>query len=114
MTENTKNGNIGIFWLEMILAVFIPFTIWWSMTPTNILNSNSLFELLEHMGLSGCIFLFLAGIPAGMIGIRKSKEMQKRKTATIVLSVMNLSAGIIEIVTFILVFCAAIFGGVSA
>ncbi len=114
MTENTKNGNIGTFWLELILAIFIPFTIWWSMTPTNILNSNSLFGLLEHMGLTGCIFLFLAGIPAGIIGIRKSKEMQKRKIATIVLSVMNLSAGIVEVGTLILTFCAVIFGGVSA
>lgn len=114
MTENTKNDNIGIFWLELVLAIFIPFTIWWSMTPTNILNSNSLFGLLEHMGLTGCIFLFLAGIPAGMIGIRKAKEMQKRKIATIVLSVMNLSAGIVEVGTFILTFCAAIFGGFSA
>ncbi len=114
MTKNTKNGNISTFWLELVLAVFIPFTIWWSMTPTNILNSNPLFGLLEHMGLTGCIFLFLAGIPAGMIGIRKAKEMQKRKIATIVMSVMNLSAGIVEVGTFILTFCSAIFGGVSA
>jgi hypothetical protein len=114
MTENAKNGNIGTFWLELILAVFIPFMIWWSMTPTNVLNSSSLFGLLEHIGIGGSVLIFFVGIPVGIIGIRKAKEMQKRKIATIVLSVLNLSAGIIEIGTFILVFCAAIFGGVSA
>ncbi len=114
MIKNAKNGNIGTFWLELVLAIFIPFIIWWNMTPTNILNSNSLFGLLEHMGLTGCILLFLVGIPAGIIGIRKAKEMQKRKIATIVLSVLNLSAGIIEIGTLILILYAVIFGGVSA
>lgn len=114
MTKNTKNGNISTFWLEFILAVFIPFTIWWSMTPTNVLNSSSLFGLLEHIGIGGSVLIFFVGIPVGIIGIRKAKEMQKRKIATIVLSVMNLSAGIVEVGTFILTFCAAIFGGVSA
>ena len=74
MTENAKNGNTGTFWLELILTVFIPFMIWWSMTPTNVLNSSSLFGLLEHIGIGGSVLIFFVGIPVGIIGIRKAKD----------------------------------------
>ena len=77
------------------------------------LNSNSLLKLLEPIGLIGSALIFLAGIPIGIIGIRKSKIMEKRRIATIVLSLINLSAGIIETIMLILVFCAVVFGGAS-
>ena len=77
------------------------------------LNSNSLLKLLELIGLIASALIFLAGIPIGIIGIRQSKIMEKRRIATIVLSLINLSAGIIETIMLILVFCAVVFGGAS-
>ena len=113
MTKNIKRPYMWIFWLELMLATVIPFIIWWSNTPTNILNSNFLFGLLKTIGLVGSDLIFFAGIPAGIIGIIKSKRMEKLRIATLVLSLLNLCAGIIEIITLILAFCMAVFGGVS-
>ena len=114
MTKNVTRPNRWIFWLELLLAAFIPFIIWWSITPTNILNSSSLFKLLETIGLRGSTLIFFTGVPIGVIGLRKAKGMEKRRTATIILSLLNLSAGIMEVAALLLIFCAVVVGGVSA
>lgn len=107
--ENSKQKNIGIFFLELILVSFIPFIIWWSKTPTNVLNSTPLFGLLEKIGLTGSMLLFLLGIPVGIIGIKKSKKLEKHKNITIILSLINLLAGITEITTlFLIILCSNI------
>ncbi len=110
-----KTGKLAqaLFWLELILAILIPFIVWWSMTPTNILNSNSMFRLLECVGSNGSILICFAGIPIGLIGIIKAKKMENLRIATIMLSLINLFAGIIEVGMLILIFCKVIFGGVS-
>ncbi|MBQ2734773.1 MAG: hypothetical protein IJF33_02975 [Clostridia bacterium] len=113
MIKNTKRPNTEIFWLELALAILIPFIICWTMIPTNILNSNSLFRLLESIGLCGSTLIFFFGIPVGIIGIIKAKGIEKRRIATIALSILNLSAGIIEIVMLILIFYAVVFRGAS-
>ena len=113
MTKNVTRPNRWIFWLELLLAAFIPFIIWWSITPTNILNSNSLFKLLETIGLRGSTLIFFTGVPIGVIGLRKAKGMEKRRTATIVLSILNLSMASIEIALMFLIFCMVVFGGAS-
>ena len=111
-----KTENIAprtLFWLELILATFIPFIIWWSMTPTNILNSSFLFGLLECIGLSGSALIFFAGIPIGLAGIKKAKELGKCRIPTIVLSLINLSTGIFEVGMLILILCMVGLGRVS-
>ncbi len=114
MKENHTVFDKIIFWLELALFLVIPFVIWWSNTPTNILNSNSLFKLLETIGMWGSGIILLASIPVGIIGIIKAKRMIKLRKTTFVLSIINLSAGIIEVGMLIAVFCAVVFGGVSA
>ena len=39
------------FGLELALVLVIPFVIWWSTTPTNVLNSHFLYKLLEIVGI---------------------------------------------------------------
>jgi len=108
-----KKSNIWIFWVELMLAIIIPFIVWWSITPTNILNSNFLFRLLELIGLCGSIIIFFVGAPFGIIGIIRSRKMDKLRIATITFSIVNLTVATIEIVMLILIFCRVVFGGVS-
>ncbi len=112
MKENNTIFNKMIFWLEFAFVLIIPFVIWWSTTPTNVLNSNSLYKLLEAVGIFGS-GLLPVGIPVGIIGIIMSKRMIKLRKATIFLSIINLSVGSIEILMLLLIFCAVIFGGAS-
>lgn len=112
MKENNMIFNKMILGLEILFVLIIPFVIWWSATPTNVLNSNSLYKLLETVGVFGS-GLLPVGMLVGIIGIIMSKRMIKLRRATIFLSIINLSAGIIEILMLILVFFSVIFGGVS-
>ena len=114
MKENIENPDTEIFWLEFTLALMIPIIICWSIIPTNILNTYFPLKILEAIGFCGSILIFFVGIPVGISGIRKAKRTGKLQGATIVLSILNLSAGIIEIVLLILLFCAVVFKGVSA
>ena len=112
MKENNPIFNKNIFVLEILFVLIIPFVICWSITPTNVLNSNSLYKLLEAVGIFGS-GLLPVGIPVGIIGIIVSKRMAKLRKATLFLSITNLSAGIIEIFILLLIFCTVIFGGAS-
>ena len=103
----------ALFEYELILAAFIPFIIWWSFIPTNVLNSSFWFGLLECIGLCGSVIIFFEGIPIGIIGVKKAKELGKKRIPMIVLSLINLSAGIIEVGMLILVFYMVAFRGVS-
>ena len=73
MKENNPIFNKMIFWLEILFVLIIPFVICWSITPTNVLNSNSLYKLLEAVGILGS-GLLPVGIPVGIIGIIVSIE----------------------------------------
>ena len=102
-----------IFGFELALFLIIPFVVWWSTTPTNILNSSALYKLLETVGIWGSSTFLLIGIPAGIIGIIKAKRITKLKKTTFVLSIINLVAGSVEVLMLLLIFCAVVFGGVS-
>ena len=101
------------FGLELAFVLVIPFVIWWSTTPTNVLNSNSLYKLLEAVGILGSDIILLIGIPAGIIGIIKARRMIKLRKTIFVLSIINLVAGSIEILMLLIIFCAVVFGGAS-
>lgn len=68
---------------------------------------------MEVVNLIESILIFFAGIPVGVIGIIKAKRMIKLRNATIALSIINLFAGIIEILILLFIFYAVVFRGVS-
>ena len=112
MKENNTVFDKIIFALECSLVLFVPFVILWSF-PTAALNSDALYRFLEAVGVFGHGCILLAGIPAGVIGIIKAKRMVQLRKPTLVLSIINISAGSIELLMWLLVFCAVIFGGVT-
>ena len=109
--KNTVFSKI-LFGLEFALVLVIPFVIWHSTTPTNVLNSNSLYKLLEIAGICGRCLL-PAGIPVGIVGIIVSKRMAQLRKSTLVLSIINLSVGSIEVLLGLAILGAVIFGGAS-
>lgn len=109
--KNTVFSKI-LLGLEFALVLVIPFVIWWATTPTNVINSNSLYKLLEIVGVCGC-GLLPVGIPIGIVGIIVSKRMAQLRKITLVLSIINLSAGSIEILMGLVIFFVVIFGGAS-
>lgn len=113
MKKNNTVFEIIIFALELILFLVIPFVVWWSVTPTNVLNSNSLYKFLAAIGIRGSNIVFFAGIPVGIIGIIKAKRMIKLRKTTLALSIINLVAGSVEVFMLLLIFCAVVFGGIS-
>ena len=100
------------FGLELAFVLVIPFVIWWSTTPTNVLNSHFLYKLLEIVGIVGCVLLPV-GIPVGIMGIIMSKRMEQLRKSTLILSIVNLSVGSIEILMLLVLFGAVVFGGAS-
>ena len=113
MKENNTAFEKIIFGFELALLLIIPFVVWWSITPTNVLNSNSLCKLLETIGIWGSGIILLVDIPVGIIGIIKAKRMIKLRKTTFTLSIINLVAGSFEVFMLLLIFCAVVFGGVS-
>ena len=113
MKENNTVFDKIFFGFELAICLVISFVVWWSITPTNVLNSSSLYKLLETVVIWGSGIFLLIGIPAGIIGIIKAKRMTKLKKTTFVLSIINLVAGSVEVLMLLLVFCAVVFGGVS-
>lgn len=112
-TVKQKMNNKKVFLMELLFAIMIPIIVWWTNIPTNVLNSNFMWGYLETAGILGVILMFFAGIPVGILGLRKSKQMKKLRNITFALSVLNISVGAIEIVTFFLILCAVLFGGVT-
>jgi ABC-type antimicrobial peptide transport system permease subunit len=112
MIKNTENSKY--FYLELLVVLLIPFIILCASIPTNVLNSNIFMKLIQSIGELAIITMLFAGIPVGIIGIIKSKRMNQFRIPTKVLSIVNLSMGAIEIVILIVIFCAVLFGGISA
>lgn len=113
MKKNSTVLDKALFGMQLALFLVKPFVIWWATTPTNILNSNSLFKLLEVVGIFGSGLTPL-GIPAGIIGIIMAKRMIKFRKATLVLSIINLVVGAIAIIIGLVLLCAVLFGGATA
>lgn len=106
-------GVPGIFITELVFAAVIPFIIVWVLTPTSVLNSSAVFGAIGMVGGIGGAVLLIGGIPIGITGIKTARGMDRMRWATKVLSIVNLTAGMIEIVILIFIFCAVIFGGVA-
>ena len=98
MRKNSTVLDKALFGMQIALFLVKPFVIWWATTPTNILNSNSLFKLLEVVGI---------------IGIIMAKRMIKFRKATLVLSIINLAVGAVAIIMVLVILCAVLFGGAT-
>ena len=114
MSDDQKRSGIFIFWLELITAAFVALIVCCSLIPTNILNSNSLLFVLQNVAIGAIVLILFAGIPVGIVGIVKSKKMIKDRIATMVLSVINLSAAAFEFAIICLIFYGVMFLGLSA
>jgi len=108
-----KLSDNYVLWLEAAFMSLIPFIVLWAATPTNILNSNFLFKQLEIIGICGSGAILFAGIPVGVVGLKKAKEMIRLRKTAITMSIINLFAAGIEILLLLSIFCAVVFGGAS-
>ena len=104
---NVINRIVWPFWLQICDVLFIPFIVWWSLTPTNVLNSSPCWKMLERAGLFGAALLFFTGILFGVIGLVKARKMSRLRIPTRVLAVINIGAGFILLVLLIMMFVAA-------
>ena len=103
---SAANGIVWPFWLQVCNAAFIPFIVWWGLTPSNVLNSAPGWEMLEHVALFGAALLFFTGILFGVIGLVKAREMSRLRVPTRVLAVMNIAAGLFLLALLILIIVA--------
>lgn len=101
------NRIVWPFWLQICDVLFIPFIVWWSLTPTNVLNLNPGWKMLERVGLFGAALLFFTGILFGVIGFVKARKMSRLRIPTKVLAVVNIGAGISLLVLLVLMLYAA-------
>ena len=110
----TKNLSTRLFVaVELILIAYIPFIVWWGVTPTNVLNSDFFYGVLNFVGLSGITLLLLVGIPLGIVGIIRAKKCGKKQILVKVLSIILLAAGIILNVVPIIILFMTLFGLIS-
>lgn len=104
---NVANGVIWPFWLQVCDGIFIPFVVWWGLTPTNVLYSAPGWKVLESVGGLGGALLFLTGILFGIIGLVKARKMSRLRIITSVLAVVNIGAGLFLLALLILIMVAA-------
>ena len=113
MKENNTALEKMIFGFELTLFLVIPFVVWLSTTPTNVLNSNSLYKQLGTIGIWVRGITLLADIPVGIIGIITAKRMIRLRKTTFVLSIINLVAGSVVVFMSLLMIGVVIIGGLS-
>ena len=101
------------FWLELVPFAILPFVIWWSTTPTNVLHAASWGRLLESVGIFGTVLLYITEIPIGIIGLTASKKMTTLRLTTKLLSIAHLALGAIMAAGTLLLIGLILFGGLS-
>lgn len=94
------------FWLQVCDVLFIPFIVWWGLTPTNVLNSNPYWKALERVGCGGAALLFFTGILFGVIGLVQARKMSRLRIGTSVLAVVNICAGAFLLALLVLIILA--------
>ena len=93
MEQNDQKKILWPFFLQIPLLVLIPFFIWYSKTPTNVLNSSLWWKLLQTVGIGGSIILFWVGIPVGVLGLKNAKRTQGLCIPTRIMAVITFAAG---------------------
>ncbi len=102
-----------VFVANIFLVVHLPFIVFWSKIPNNILNSNSLWGWIELIGFAGAFYVLVGGIALGIMGIKESKKMEKFGRATKVMSIINLCAGVCEVGLFVILIFGVVVGSIS-
>ena len=82
-----------LFGIELIPWLFVPFVIWWSNTPTNVLNASTYGEILEFVGILGLFIISGYLLPTGIAGLVLLKKQNKLRVTTKIVSIVNLSLG---------------------
>ena len=103
---SAAHGIVWPFWLQVCDSVFIPFIVWWGLTPANVLNSAAGWKMLERVSRFGAAVLFFTGVLFGVIGLVKAREMSRLRVPTRVLAVVNIAAGLFLLALLILIIVA--------
>ena len=112
MQRNSKGktkaaaGIVWPFWLQVCDGVFVPFVVWWGLTPTNVLTSAPYWKVLEGAARLGAAVLFFTGILFGVIGLVKARKMSRLRIPTRVLAVVNIAAGFLLLALLLLIVMA--------
>lgn len=112
MKERQYKG-LWVFIIELLFTCMIPIVAIWGFIPTSVLNSNVILKVFELLAVNSLIIMFLLGIPVGSMGIIMSRKMTALKKTTIVLSIINILAGLVGVVLLLLIFYAVVFKGIT-
>lgn len=93
MEQNNRKRILWPFFLQIPLLVLIPFFIWYSKTPTNVLTSDPWWKLLQTVGIWGSVILFWVGIPVGVLGLKNARRTQGLCIPTRIMAVITFAAG---------------------
>lgn len=113
MEHKVERKTLLLFLLQLAVLIFLPFCIWWGNTPTNVLNSNLWWQMLETAGIWGTGILFFAGIPVGIIGLINVKRTSKLCIPTRVMSIINIACSANLWLMLLAALCAVIFFGAN-
>lgn len=102
-----------IFLLNLILALFIPVIMWWSTTPTNVLNTMQGGKLLESTGIFGLSAMLFAGVPLGLAGRKWAYRLGSISKCARILATINLCIGVLEVVLLAILFIGVFSGNVT-
>ena len=96
--------------IQLPTLLLVPIIVIWNHAPTYVLNTGTGREALEFAGIIALMLVMFFSIPAGIIGIRSTRESVTKKNRqcrlTRILSIANLVVGIHSIGLVILVFFA--------
>ena len=109
-----KGPNIPwLFWIELLPLFFVPCVIWFSNTPTNVLNASTYGRILEFLGIIGLQIISFSVLPLGIVGLTHLKTQNNLRMATKILSIVNLSLGILMLLGALVVIYLMVFKGFS-
>lgn len=107
---NYKRKFPWYFWIQIIPLILLSFWALYINTPTNVLNSNAMWGLLELVGRYSGVIAFLIALPVGITGLQWSDEENCMYKATKVLAIVNLCIAGLVVVSF-LIFIILLFSG---
>ena len=106
----TQKNYPWYFGIQIIPLFLLFFLVWYINKPTNVLNSNAMWGLLESLGRYSGVVAFLIALPVGITGLQWSDEENGMHKATKVLAVVNLCIAGLVAVSFLL-FIILLFSG---
>lgn len=106
----TQKNFPWYFWIQIIPLFLLFFWVWYINTPTNVLNANAMWGLLESVGRYSGVVAFLIALPVGITGLQWWDEECGMHKATKVLAVVNLCIAGLVAVSFLL-FIILLFSG---